>query len=71
VNNGILHKTSAVYKPATNGQAERVVRILKTAVKQAELTHRDVELLMQSLLTIFLFTEVHRIRLLVKFLLYC
>jgi len=43
MNNGILHKTSAVYKPATNGQAERVVRILKTAVKQAELTHRDVD----------------------------
>jgi len=25
VNNGILHRTTAVYKPSTNGQAERVV----------------------------------------------
>jgi len=32
----IVHKTSAPYKPSTNGQAERVVRILKTAIKQAQ-----------------------------------
>ena len=37
--NGILHCTSAVYKPATNGQAERVVQILKSAIKQAHLRH--------------------------------
>ena len=67
MNNGILHKTSAVYKPATNGQAERVVRILKTAVKQAELT----EMLMQLLRTIFLYIEVHPMQLLVRYLLYC
>ena len=29
INNGILHTTSSVCKPATNGQAERVVQILK------------------------------------------
>ena len=34
---GMLHKTSAPYKPATNGQAERVVQILKTAIKIAAL----------------------------------
>jgi len=28
-NNGILRRTSAAYKPSTNGQAERVVQILK------------------------------------------
>ena len=30
--NGILHRTSAVYKPSTNGQAERVVQILKSVI---------------------------------------
>ena len=53
MNNGILHKTSAVYKPATNGQAERVVRILKTAVKQAELTHRDVDAVIANYLLVY------------------
>ena len=28
--NGILHRISALYKPSTNGQAERVVQILKS-----------------------------------------
>ena len=53
INNGILHRTSAVYKPATNGQAERVVRILKTAVKQAQLTHRDVDVVIAQYLLIY------------------
>ena len=42
VTNGIVHRTSAAYKPSTNGQAERVVQILKSAIKQAQLTHTDV-----------------------------
>ena len=41
-NNGILHRTSAAYKTSTNGQAERVVQILKSATKQAQLTSKDV-----------------------------
>ena len=41
--NGIVHRTSAVYKPATNGQAERVVQILKSAIKQSQLTKTDVD----------------------------
>ena len=41
-NNGILHRTSAAYKPSTNGQAERVVQILKSAIRQAQLTNTDV-----------------------------
>ena len=41
-NNGILHRISAAYKPSTNGQAERVVHILKTAIKQVQLTNKDV-----------------------------
>ena len=45
--NGIVHRTSAVYKPATNGQAERVVQILKSAIKQAELSNNDVETYIQ------------------------
>ena len=41
-NSGILHPPSAAYKHTTNGQAERVVQILKAAIKQAHLTHTDV-----------------------------
>ena len=41
--NGITHLTSAVHKPSTNGQAERVVQVLKNALKQAELTKKDVD----------------------------
>ena len=41
-NNGILHQTSATYKLSTNGQAERVVQMLKSAIKQAQLTNKDV-----------------------------
>ena len=39
---GILHRTSAPYKPSTNGQAERVVQILKSAIRQALITNDDV-----------------------------
>ena len=41
-NNGIMQRTSAPYKPSTNGQAERVVKILKSAIKQAQATQTDV-----------------------------
>ena len=41
--NGIRHRTSSPYKPSTNGQAERVVQILKTALKQAHLTGTNVD----------------------------
>ena len=37
INNGILHTASAVSKPVTNGPAERVVQILKAAIKRAKL----------------------------------
>ena len=40
-NNGILVRTSAAYKPSTNGQAERVMQILKSAIKQAQLTNTN------------------------------
>lgn len=36
----IVH--SAPYKPSTNGQAERVVQTLKTAIKQAQATQIGV-----------------------------
>ena len=42
VNSGILHRTSAAYKPSTNDQAERVVPILKSAIRQAQLTNKYV-----------------------------
>ena len=41
-NNGIMHRTSAAYKPSTNGQAERVVQILNPAIAQARVTKQDV-----------------------------
>ena len=33
--------TTAVYKPSTNGQCERVVQIVKSALRQARLTSED------------------------------
>ena len=42
-NNGIEHHTSAIYKPATNGQAERVVQIFKSAIKQAALSKSNMD----------------------------
>ena len=41
-NNGIMHRTSAAYKPSTNGQAERVVQILKSAMVQARFAKQGV-----------------------------
>ena len=52
-NNGIVHKTSAVYKPSTNGQAERVVRLLKTAIKQAQLMHVNVDTMIAKYLLVY------------------
>lgn len=42
-NNGIEHRTSAVFHPATNGQAERVVQILKGIIKKAIVSKSNVE----------------------------
>ena len=53
VNNGIVHRTSAAYKPSTNGQAERVVQILKSAIKQAQLTHTDVSAKIAKFLLVY------------------
>ena len=52
-NNGILHRTSAAYKPSTNGQAERVVQILKSAIKQAQLTNKDVSAVIAKYLLVY------------------
>ena len=51
--NGILHRTSAAYKPSTNGQAERVVQILKSAIKQACLTNADVDTVISNHLLVY------------------
>ena len=40
-NNGISYITTAVYKPSTNGQCERVVQIVKSALRQARLTSEE------------------------------
>ena len=52
-NNGILHRTSAAYKPSTNGQAERAVQILKSAIKQAQLTNKDVSAVIAKYLLVY------------------
>ena len=52
-NNGILHRTSAAYKPSTNGQAERVVQILKSAIRQAQLTNTDVATVLAKYLLVY------------------
>jgi transposase InsO family protein len=51
--NGIVHHTSAVHKPASNGQAERVVQILSSALKQAQLTHSNVDSVIARYLLIY------------------
>jgi len=49
-NNGIAHITTAVYKPSTNGQCERVVQIVKSALKQARLTGDDPDVSLPTFL---------------------
>ena len=52
-NNGIMHRTSAPYKPSTNGQAERVLQILKSAIKQAQATQTDVSAVIAKYLLVY------------------
>ena len=52
-NNGILHQTSTAYKASTNGQAEHVVQILKSAIKQAQLTNKDVSTVIAKYLLVY------------------
>ena len=51
--NGIMHRTSAAYKPSTNGQAERVVQILKSAIAQARVTKQDVNVVLARSLLVY------------------
>lgn len=51
--NGILHCTSAAYKPSPNGQAKRVVQILKSAIKQAQLTNNDISAVTAQYLLVY------------------
>jgi hypothetical protein len=51
--NGIVHLTSAVHKPSTNGQAERVVQILKSALSQAQLTKINVDTVVSRYLMMY------------------
>ena len=48
-----LHRTSAPYKSSTNGQAERVVQILKSAIKQAQATQTDVSAVIAKYLLVY------------------
>lgn len=49
----ILHRTSAPYRPSTNGQAERVVQILKSAIRQALITNADVTAVIVNYLLVY------------------
>ena len=51
--NGILHRSSAAFKSPTNAQAERVVQILKSAIKQAHLTIADVDAVIANHLLVY------------------
>ena len=42
--NNILHKTSAPYHPATNGQVERYVQVIKQKLRTLENEKGDIEL---------------------------
>ena len=53
VKNGIMHRTSAVNKPSANGQAERVVQILKSALRQARTTGEDVDTVVARFLLVY------------------
>lgn len=55
--NGIIHKTSAVHKPASNGQAERVVQIIKSAAKQADLRKVNFETMLSKHLLVYRVTK--------------
>ena len=48
--NGIAHITTAVYKPSTNGQCERVVQIVKSALKQARLSGENSDITLPAFL---------------------
>ena len=48
-----MHRTSAAYKPSTNGQAERVVQILKSAIAQARVTKQDVNVVLARSLLVY------------------
>jgi transposase InsO family protein len=52
-NNGIMHRTSAAYKPSTNGEAERVVQILKSAIEQARITKQNVNVVIAKSLLVY------------------
>jgi hypothetical protein len=47
---GVVHKTTAPYKPSTNGQAERVVQVLKNAIKIASLQGKNEDDVIQDYL---------------------
>lgn len=48
--NGIEHKTSAPYHPASNGEAENAVRIIKKALKKADFENIAVNSFLQRFL---------------------
>ena len=50
IDNGINHVTSSVHKPSTNGQAERVVQVLKSAAQQSKLTGESLHTLLPRFL---------------------
>ena len=49
----ILHRTSAPYKPSTNGQAGPVVQTLKSAIRQALISNADVAAVIAKYLLVY------------------
>lgn len=48
--NGIKHKTTAPYSPATNGQAERFVQTMKQALKRMKCDTSSIDLMLSKML---------------------
>ena len=51
--NGICHRRSAPYKPSTNGQAERIVQVLKSAIAQAKVSGEDIDIAISKYMLIY------------------
>ena len=52
--NGILHRTSAPYHPATNGLAERAVQVIKNGLRKV--TQGDIHLRLVRILFVYICT---------------
>lgn len=60
--NGIIHKRSAPYHPATNGLAERFVQTLKQALRKTEFSNENIVKQVQKFLFHYRVTPIPELR---------